>query len=120
MQKNEAAESEALEAAENWLSLIDQDKINESWQQAASMFKTAVTAEQWQASVKAAQAGIGKPVSRRLKSKQYAEELPGVPDGEYVVIVFDTSYEKKKNGTETVTPMKDIDGQWRVAGYFVK
>jgi hypothetical protein len=100
--------------------LVDQGEIDESWRQAASMFKAAVTAEHWRTAVKAAQAGIGKPVSRRLKSKQYVEQLPGAPDAEYVVIVFDTSYEKKKNGTETVTPMKDTDGQWRVAGYFVK
>ena len=28
--------------------------------------------------------------------------------------------ENKKNGIETVTPMKDKDGEWRVSGYFVK
>ncbi len=47
MHNNEANESEAVEAAENWLALIDRDKINESWQQAAALFKTAVTAEEW-------------------------------------------------------------------------
>jgi hypothetical protein len=55
-----------------------------------------------------------------LKSKQYAEELPGAPDGEYVVIEYETSFERKKNGTETITLMKDTDGEWRAAGYFVK
>ncbi len=27
---------------------------------------------------------------------------------------------KKKNGTETITLMKDTDKEWRAAGYFVK
>jgi hypothetical protein len=46
--------------------------------------------------------------------------LPGVPDGEYVVVQFDTSFEKKKTAIETVTPMKEPDGRWRVSGYFIK
>jgi hypothetical protein len=46
--------------------------------------------------------------------------LSGAPDGEYVVIEYETSFEKKRNGIETITPMKDADGEWRVAGYFLK
>jgi hypothetical protein len=45
--------------------------------------------------------------------------LPGVPDGEYVVIQFSTVLEKKAAATETVTPMKGPDGHWRVSGYYI-
>jgi hypothetical protein len=51
---------------------------------------------------------------------QYTKELPGAPDGEYVVIQFRAAYAKKKSAIETVTPMLDADGRWRVSGYFVK
>ncbi len=120
MQNNEIAEQAAVAAAENWLALIDNDKTGESWNQCASLFKAAVSQEQWKASLEAAQVPLGKAISRELKSKQFAEELPGAPDGEYVVIEYETAFEKKRNGTETITPMKDTDGEWRVAGYFVK
>ena len=83
-------------------------------------FKSVVSSEQWKISFEAAQVPLGKAVSRKLKSQKYAEELPGAPDGEYVVIEYETSFEKKKNGTETITLMKDTDGEWRAAGYFVK
>jgi hypothetical protein len=33
---------------------------------------------------------------------------------------YDTSFANKKSATETVTPMLDNDGQWRVSGYFIK
>jgi Protein of unknown function (DUF4019) len=33
---------------------------------------------------------------------------------------FNTSFEHKAAATETVTPMKDVDGQWRVSGYYIK
>ena len=59
-------------------------------------------------------------VKRTLKSKQYATELPGAPDGRYVVIQFETSFANKRSAVETVTPMKQDDGTWRVSGYFVK
>ncbi|MDQ3748894.1 MAG: DUF4019 domain-containing protein, partial [Acidobacteriota bacterium] len=117
---SEIAEQSAVTAAEHWLALIDNDDADESWNQAASLFKTAVTSEQWKSSLDAAQAPLGKVVSRKLKSKQYAKELPGAPDGEYVVIEYETFFEKKKNGTETIVPMKDTDGEWRISGYFVK
>jgi len=29
-------------------------------------------------------------------------------------------FEKKKAAVETVTPMMDRDGTWRVSGYFIK
>ena len=49
-----------------------------------------------------------------------ATELPGAPDGEYVVFQFSTAFEHKRAAVETVTPMMDADGQWRVSGYFVR
>lgn len=120
METIEIAEQSAVAAAEKWLNLIDSGDAGESWNCAASLFKNALSAEQWEKALTAAQAPIGKPVARKLKSKQYAEELPGAPDGEYVVIEYETAFEKKQNGTETVVPMKDADGEWRVSGYFVK
>jgi len=37
-----------------------------------------------------------------------------------VVIRYDASFANKKSAIETVTPMLDKDGQWRVSGYFIK
>ena len=63
---------------------------------------------------------FGKLLSRKLKSKQYATSLPGAPDGQFVVIQFEASFENKKAAIETVTPMLDPDGKWRVSGYYIK
>ena len=70
--------------------------------------------------VKAAVATLGKPGERKAISATYMTSLPGAPDGEYVIIQFKTPYEKKKDAVETVTPMKDTDGKWRVSGYYVR
>jgi hypothetical protein len=45
---------------------------------------------------------------------------PGGPDGTYVVIRFETVFEKKSAAVETVTPMRDPDGVFRVSGYYIR
>jgi hypothetical protein len=53
-------------------------------------------------------------------SASYRTSLPGAPDGQYVVIKFNTWFENKKSAIETVTPKMDKDGMWRVSGYYIK
>ncbi|HYR57093.1 MAG TPA: DUF4019 domain-containing protein, partial [Chthoniobacteraceae bacterium] len=112
-------ETKAQAAAEQWLALVDAGKFDESWKDAASYFKGAVSQEQWKQAVGAVRTPLGGLVSRKLKSAKPAKSLPGAPDGDYVVIQFDTSFEHKKAAVETITPMLD-NGQWKVSGYFIK
>ncbi len=63
---------------------------------------------------------VGALVSRKLKSAQYATSLPGAPDGKYVVIQYDSTFQNKRAAVETVTPMLDQDGKWRVSGYYIR
>ncbi len=115
-----AEEKQAGEAARAWLALVDGGDYATSWDNAARLFKGAVTKEQWQQSLTGVRGPIGAVVSRELNSAQYATSLPGAPDGEYVVIQFATVFENKKSSVETVTPMLDEDGTWRVSGYYIK
>ena len=91
-----------------------------SWDDASVLFKRAIQPDQWSASLHAAREPLGKLVSRALQNETLATELPGAPDGEYAVLQFESSFEKKKQAIETVTPMRDVDGAWRVSGYFIR
>lgn len=115
--KKEAA---ALSAAEKWLTLVDNQKYTESWREAATSFRNAVQPKQWEHSMYAVREPLGNLISRKVKTKVYKSSLPGAPDGEYVVIQFHTSFENKKAAVETVTPMLDKDGIWRVSGYYIR
>ena len=117
---NTDKEKAAIAVAEKWLIMVDEGKYAESWKEAAEYFKTAVKQEQWEQLLQAGRKPLGKLVSRKVKSANYKTSLPGAPDGEYVVIQFKTSFENKKTGIETVTPMMDKDGKWRVSGYYIK
>lgn len=119
-ENNPEAEKAALECAEKWLAIVDQGEYDKSWEQAAGLFKQVVPVEQWRNQMKVFRGGLGKVVSRTVKSKQYATTAPGVPDGQYVVIQYDSSFEKKASAVETITPMLDEDGAWRMSGYQIK
>lgn len=119
-QANEELEKKAIEAANDWLKLVDNNHYEESWETASTLFKAAVSKEQWKQSLLAVRKPLGRLLKREIKSKQYTTSLPGAPDGEYVVIQYATSYENKKSTIETVTPMLDKDGKWKVYGYYIK
>lgn len=120
VQADEGIEKKAVSAARDWLALIDRGKYGESWETAALFFKNAVTQEQWKQSLEGVRKPLGKVIQRKVKSKQHAKSLPGAPDGDYVIVQFETSFENKRAAIETVTPMLDKDGVWKVSGYYIK
>ena len=110
----------AIDSAEYWLALIDSGNYGESWDEAAGIFKKAITKEKWVEAVENVRSNVGKYLKREIISATYTKTLPGAPDGEYVVIQFNAKFEKKEKSTETITPMKDSDGKWHVSGYYIK
>lgn len=113
-------EDAALAAVEKWLKVVDAGDYAKSYDEAASMLKGAQTQEKWVLAVRGSRRPLGKVVHRKLKSREHATTLPDAPAGEYFVIQFDTAFERKQNSVETITPMLDTDGAWRVSGYHVR
>jgi hypothetical protein len=111
---------EAQAAAESWVALIDQGQYAASWQAAAASFKGAVPEQKWIEAVGVARGPFGGLKTRNVKSSTATKTLPGAPDGDYVVLQFNTAFEKKAAALETITMVHDPDGQWRVVGYFVR
>ena len=107
-------------AADHWLAVVDKGDYAASYERASSLFKSAVSKDDWVQKVKAVRDPLGKVISRKLQSAQYTTTIPGAPDGEYVVCQYQTSFENKKSAIETVVTMLDKDEQWRVSGYFIK
>jgi hypothetical protein len=117
---DEAAEKAATAAAPAWLSQIDAGSYTNSWRDASAYFKGAVSEKGWQDALAGARKPLGKLLSRKLTKAQSATSLPGAPDGNYVVMQFDSSFANKKNAVETVTFMQEKDGKWKAAGYYIK
>ena len=119
-QAQQKAEELAQQSSNAWLALIDSGRYADSWQEASRLFKAHVTKEQWQSALRGSRDPLGKIASRKVKSATYTKTLPGAPDGEYVVIQYESSFEHKQSAAETVTSMLDKDGKWGVSGYYIK
>jgi hypothetical protein len=120
----QASEPEMIEEARAetvaWLALTDTEQYESSWDWASALFKGAISKEDWERSLSAVRTPIGALKTREMATSEFSTTLPGAPDGEYVVFQFNSSFERKAEAIETVTAMKDADGKWRVAGYFIK
>ena len=110
----------AVAAAQQWLQLVDQGDYKQSWKTAASYFQMAIDQEPWGKALRTTRRPLGRVIKRQLEGAQFFTSLPGAPDGEYVVIQYRTQFANKAQSVETITPMKDKDGQWRVSGYYIK
>lgn len=115
-----AREEAAVSAAQVWLSLIDQGDYSTSWKEAAPFFQGAVTETSWKTSMTSFRKPLGNLLSRKLKSAQHMTAMPGAPDGQYVVMQFETSFANKKSAIETITVGPKQDGKWQASGYYIK
>jgi len=108
-----------IESATNWLSFADEVDYEITWKHSSGLFQSAIELDDWRKSLKAARAPLGPLLSRVIDSVNALENPAGAPDGNYVTLLFNSSFEKKAIAKETVTLVEEQDGQWRTAGYFI-
>src|SRR5689334_6630342 len=106
-------EKPIVAAARSWLGEIDAGNYVDSWKQATSYFQGALTEKNWTDALTGARRPLGKLLARTLVKTQSATSLPGAPDGNYLVMQFDTSFENKKSAVELVTFMREKSGDWK-------
>jgi Protein of unknown function (DUF4019) len=110
----------ATYAAQDWLAQVDSGRYGESWDNASALFQQKISRERWEDTMGGGRSAYGAVVSRQLKSATPDNNIPAAPGGKFVVIQFRTRFANSPTLIETITPMQEPNGQWRVAGYFVK
>jgi hypothetical protein len=110
----------AMAAAEAWLAMVDRGQYGASWDAASETFRHGIERVKWETTIESARTPLGVANSRKVRMATLTRELPGALAGEYVVIQFDTRFENRPLSTEVVTPVREKDGAWRVAGYYIR
>lgn len=110
----------AQAVAASWLALMDAKKYGESRDSAATLLKIAVSRKVWGETIAKVRRPFEPFGARELLGASYQTKIPGVPPGQYVVLQYRTSVTGGKSVVETVTPMRDADGDWRVSGYYLR
>ncbi|MEP7329549.1 MAG: DUF4019 domain-containing protein [Betaproteobacteria bacterium] len=113
-------EQQAVNAAERWLVPVDAGRSADAYAMAAAAFKSAVGREQWRDGVRDMRKPYGRVVERKAAKLASKSENPKGDPGEQVVILFDTKFAGNKLATEEITLVRETDGLWRVAGYYIR
>jgi len=79
-------------AAQNWLALIDAGNYSELGRKLLRFFGAQSRNRVWENSMNTFRQPLGNLVSRKLKSAEHLTEMPGAPDGQYVLMQFETSF----------------------------
>ena len=112
-------EQAAASAAEAWLVHINAGMYEESWAQASPAFQSAVTAQQWAASVRQVLNQTGALVKREVSTVTPTTNPPGAPAGEYMVVAYKSGFVSAPTAIETVV-LREEGSDWKVVGYFVR
>jgi len=105
----------------DWLRLVDSSDYMSSWDESSEIFRQAISSEAWVQAVKAVRGPLGAMKTREFLSAKEVNDPPGQPDGRYIVISYESSFEGKAKSIETHTLVfSDGDPEWANAGYFIR
>jgi len=110
----------AQAAARDWLVLTDRDDAQASWNTASKKFQAALPLSGWGDALKKERVPLGAVRNRTALKTTFQRIFPGVPEGDYALVAYATSFANRPQGHETITLERDVDGTWRVVGYTVR
>ncbi len=107
----ETPNPEVLDSARDFLALVDQGRLDDSYKATGTAFRKLNTPQVWAAASEKARTPLGVVIARTFVSQ---ENLPAPPAG-YEAVKFRTSFANKAEAVETVTLEREV-GRWLVVG----
>lgn len=110
-----------VNAARDWLDLVDRGEVAASYARAGERFRSAVGEKAWVDAHRKERHPRGALVQRTLYQTTFLARLPGsAADGEFATLTFRTAFANQAAAMETVSLEREADGAWRVVGYFIR
>jgi len=104
--------------AKQWMTLIDDQNYADAYQQMGAAGRGKIAADAWTQKIRGTREPLGAVSSRALKDVKMTQTLPGMRDGQYATVRYETAFAHKAAGVETVTLVLE-NGAWSVIGYFI-
>ena len=106
--------------ARDWLALADKGDAAATHAKAGARFRQAMSQAAWSQALGKERTGRGAVAQRTLVQTRFDPKAPGMPPGEFAVLLYRTSFAKHPDAGETVTLEREKDGAWRVVGYSIR
>lgn len=109
-----SAQSPAVAAAQQWLTLVDGEDWSRAWAETGQSFRRNNTVDGWTAAATGVRAKYGMTSGRSLISSEW---VPAPPNG-YRIVKFRAMTSKQGEITETLS-LAEEDGIWKVVGIVI-
>jgi len=104
--------------AKQWVQLVDDKNYADAYKQMGVAAQSKVAAGPWTQKVSTTRDPLGAMATRTIKDVKLTKTLPGMRDGQYATVQFDSSFAHKTAAVETVV-LTSEKGGWSVIGYFI-
>ncbi len=107
-------------AAEEFLQMVDDGQLDNSWQVSADYLQQKVKLPEWIDKLTKIKADYGPLQTRELSDAAIAAPVEELPNREMLLLTYAANFEKQAERKELVTMLLDPQGGWQVVGYFIK
>lgn len=105
-------------AAQSWLDMVDKNRYSDSWDHASTLMKRTVSKGEWEKILNVTRKPQGAVIKRTLVQQLPAQNPKNMPRGDYMVILYQTSFAGKPATKELLT-LSFEHGEWRVITYMI-
>lgn len=109
---------EAAKASLAWLTLMDAENYQASWDTASTRLQQYASRKDWSTQAKEQRNALG-PVLRRKQILEQGRHTSDMSHSLYFVLIYETNFQKRGKMFETLTLVRDKD-HWQVAAYVLK
>jgi hypothetical protein len=104
--------------AKAWLDIVDKGDYKKSWVEMSTITRNTVKEDEWEKILTKTRKPLGAVKMRNIVDIRTATNPKNLPVGNYVVMVYKTSFAAKPDANELVTLYLQ-NGQWHVLTYQV-
>jgi hypothetical protein len=112
-------ETDPLLAAESFLQALDAGDYEKSWRMTSPLLQARAPRDAFELAVGPVRSSFGPALGRAIKYQRHLDTASALPDGTYLYVVYESSFEKKNNSNERVIVHLEADGCWRVCEYLI-
>lgn len=115
----EILNSRALAVAEDFLVSADNAQWDTAYQDASASLRLLAAKEDWISEQRLYRQLIGKPLERQLVAVRARGYYPGLPDGNYLIVLYQGRTALKDKAMEMLL-LKEERSTWRVCRYTLR
>jgi len=108
----------AIETAENFFELIEHGELEQAFNSTTDIHKDHKVKDAWINSSLIQKKYYGSLINRAIKTVTSKNTIPDHPDGTYLTVIYETTFQNKEKAYERIDLMLVSENLWKVTEYF--